>query len=189
MNDQRKLLAAAVALCVQQGMQPSEESIKKIIPQLQQLRPEQIEQLAGQGEQLIQKMQENKQQNTRVAALGTKLEYINKLKGICPEGTEKVYLAKGGCMCKKKVKSAEPGGTVPQKQTKMPTKYNEKIHERLADGEAMGKNNKAQQDSLQHYRKLYNKKSDLEKYNMGDQEAGLKLKSKKSCGGLVKRHN
>jgi hypothetical protein len=30
----------------------------------------------------------------------------------------------------------------------MPTKYDEKRHERLAIGEAMGKNNKAQQDSL-----------------------------------------
>lgn len=39
---------------------------------------------------------------TQVAKLGTKLDYLNKLKGICPEGSEKVYMAKGGCMCRQK---------------------------------------------------------------------------------------
>jgi hypothetical protein len=34
------------------------------------------------------------------AQLGAKLDYLNKLKGICPEGSEKVYLKNGGCMCK-----------------------------------------------------------------------------------------
>jgi hypothetical protein len=37
--------------------------------------------------------------NSTVAKLGTKLNYIQKLKGICPEGTEKIYLKNGGCMC------------------------------------------------------------------------------------------
>jgi hypothetical protein len=36
------------------------------------------------------------------AQLGAKLDYLNKLKGVCPEGTEKVYMAKGGCMCRPK---------------------------------------------------------------------------------------
>ena len=204
MNDQRKMLAAAVALCVQQGMQPNEESIKRVIPQLQQLGPEQFNQLATMGEQLLQQA-EQKQKSAKVAALGTKLDYINKLKGICPEGTEKVYLAKGGCMCKQKAKegtkveekktneiqkfkSARFGSTLDEKKkTSMPTKYDEKKHERLAIGEAMGKNNKAQQDSLKTYRTLFNKQSDQTKYNMGDQKAGFKLKNKKACGGLMKK--
>lgn len=128
--------------------------------------------------------------NSAIAKLGTKLTYIQKLKGICPEGTEKIYLAKGGCMCKKKVKSAEPGGTVPQKRTKMPTKYDEKKHERLAIGEAKGKNTKTQQDSLRTYRNLFNKQSDQTKYNMGDQKAGYKLNEKaekKACGSKMKK--
>lgn len=117
--------------------------------------------------------------NSTVAKLGTKLNYIQKLKGICPEGTEKIYLKNGGCMCKQK---AQKGA-----KTKMPTEYNEKRHERLAIGEAMGKNNKAQQDSLQTYRNLYNKKSASDKYKMGDQDPHGKNPKKKvqekGCGG------
>ena len=117
--------------------------------------------------------------NSTVAKLGTKLNYIQKLKGICPEGTEKIYLKNGGCMCSQK---AQKGG-----KAKMPTEYNEKRHERLAIGEAMGKNNKAQQDSLQTYRNLYNKKSASDKYKMGDQDPHGKNPKKKvqekGCGG------
>jgi hypothetical protein len=50
------------------------------------------------------------------AQLGAKLNYLNKLKGICPEGTEKVYLEKGGCMCKK-LKAAE-GAELKKEQPK-----------------------------------------------------------------------
>lgn len=50
-----------------------------------------------------QPKQKNQQSQQKVkAALGTKLDYLNKLKGVCPEGTEKVYLRNGGCMCKQK---------------------------------------------------------------------------------------
>lgn len=50
-----------------------------------------------------QPKQKNQQPQQKVkAALGTKLDYLNKLKGVCPEGTEKVYLKNGGCMCKQK---------------------------------------------------------------------------------------
>lgn len=178
---------------------------------------EQIMQAAQQGDQqalqiaqIIQKVIETmKQQSGVKAKLGAKLDYIQKLKGICPEGTEKVYLKEGGCMCKQKAaegakvkkeekkmnevqkfKAARPGGTLDEeKKTSMPTKYDEKKHEKLAIGEAMGKNTKAQQDSLKTYRNLFNKQSDQTKYNMGDQKAGLKLKNKKACGGLMKKKN
>ncbi len=43
-----------------------------------------------------------KKSQTRKDEQGAKLEYVKKLKGICPEGTEKVYLKNGGCMCQKK---------------------------------------------------------------------------------------
>lgn len=168
----------------------------------------QIMALAAAIQQEMQAMQQSSQQSNQQkvkAQLGAKLDYLNKLKGICPEGTEKVYLAKGGCMCKQKAKegtkveekktneiqkfkSARFGSTLDEKKkTSMPTKYDEKKHEKLAIGEAMGKNNKAQQDSLKTYRNLFNKQSDQTKYNMGDQKAGLKLKNKKACGGLMKK--
>lgn len=50
-----------------------------------------------------QPKQKNQQSQQKVKAqLGAKLDYLNKLKGVCPEGTEKVYLKNGGCMCKQK---------------------------------------------------------------------------------------
>lgn len=80
---------------------------------------EQIMQAAQKGDQqavqiaqIIQKVVEAmKQQSGIKARLGAKLSYINKLKGICPEGTEKVYMAKGGCMCKKVAKNQNGGDT------------------------------------------------------------------------------
>lgn len=68
----------------------------------------QIMALAAAIQQEMQAMQQSSQQSNQQpqqkvkAALGAKLEYLNKLKGVCPEGTEKVYLKDGGCMCKPK---------------------------------------------------------------------------------------
>jgi hypothetical protein len=47
--------------------------------------------------------------NSTVAKLGTKLNYIQRLKGICPEGTEKIYLKNGGCMCAQKAQKGSNG--------------------------------------------------------------------------------
>ena len=115
----RKLLAAAVAFCVSKKIQPSKESITKVMPQIQQLmrqQPKQFEELAQTGEQMLQQAeQQQTTKQTKAAKLGAKLEYLNKLKGVCPEGTEKVYMAKGGCMCKKK---AEKGSELKKEQSK-----------------------------------------------------------------------
>lgn len=50
--------------------------------------------------QAIQVWEEYENQ-VQMAEQGAKLEFMKQLKGICPEGTEKVYLQNGGCMCKK----------------------------------------------------------------------------------------
>lgn len=66
-----------------------------------------IQQMAKEGDgsamQALQTLQEL-MQGSQKAKLGTKLNYIQKLKGICPEGTEKIYLRNGGCMCGQKAK-------------------------------------------------------------------------------------
>lgn len=102
----RRLLAAAIAFCVSQQIQPSKESITKVMPQVQQLmrqQPQQFEELVQAGEQMLQQAeQQQAPRQTKAAKLGTKLDYLNKLKGICPEGTEKVYMKNGGCTCKQK---------------------------------------------------------------------------------------
>ena len=165
-----------ISSLIQQSGQNPETIIKEIVS-----RAQEGDQAAVMAFSNLEKLMKN----STVAKLGTKLNYIQKLKGICPEGTEKIYLKNGGCMCSQK---AQKGA-----KTKMPTEYNEKRHERLSIGEAMGKNNKAQQDSLQTYRNLYNKKSASDKYKMGDQDPHGKNPKKKvqekGCGGktLVNR--
>ena len=209
MNEELQL--AVMGYIVATKKQPkSEQEINTIAQQVIQLKqqdPQQYNQLVQLGQQAKQQMAQQQSAGVK-AKLGAKLNYINKLKGICPEGTEKVYLAKGGCMCKQKAKegtkveekktneiqkfkSARFGNTLDKKKkTSMPTKYDEKKHERLAIGEAEGKNTKAQQDSLRTYRNLFNKQSDQTKYNMGDQKAGYKLDEKaekKACGSKLKK--
>ena len=49
--------------------------------------------------QMIQQVVGAMKQQKVKAQYGTKLDYIKRLKGVCPEGTEKIYLKSGGCMC------------------------------------------------------------------------------------------
>lgn len=82
----------------------------------------QIMELAAAIQQEMQAMQQSSQQSNQQsqqkvrAALGAKLDYLNKLKGVCPEGSEKVYLKDGGCMCKPK---AAEGAELKEKPKKM----------------------------------------------------------------------
>lgn len=88
-----QLVQAAVA-----GDQQATQQIEEIMQAAQQ-----GDQQAVQIAQVIQKViQSMKAKQGVKAQLGAKLDYLNKLKGVCPEGTEKVYMAKGGCMCKQK---------------------------------------------------------------------------------------
>lgn len=182
-NEDKYMIAAKGFFMLQGNKTPSEEELTEVLqalPELERQDPKAFQQLFTVGSQGIK------------AKLGAKLNYIQKLKGVCPEGTEKIYLKNGGCMCAQKAKDGTKT-PIKQNKTKMPTEYDEKRHERLAIGEAMGKNNKAQQDSLQTYRKLYNDKSASDKYKMGDQDPHGKNPKKKvqekSCGGktLVNR--
>ena len=90
----------------------------EILQQLSQLDKQQqqqvlqvISQLAQQGDasaqQAITKLQGGKK-----AKLGAKLNYVRKIKGLCPEDEELVYMKKGGRMCpvcQKKAQKAEEG--------------------------------------------------------------------------------
>jgi hypothetical protein len=66
----------------------------------------------------MKKIIEQLSQKAPMAKQGTKLNYIKHLKGICPEGYEVVYMAKGGAagcpVCKKAAKGTE----VPEKVEK-----------------------------------------------------------------------
>lgn len=112
----QELQFAVMGYIVATKKQPkSEQEINTIAQQLMQLKqqdPNQYSQLVQLGQKAHQQMQ---QKSTKVAALGTKLNYLNKIKGVCPEGTEKVYMKNGGCMCKQKV---EKGSKLKKEQPK-----------------------------------------------------------------------
>lgn len=114
----------------QQGAQPNiEQQVVQLVQaavQGDQKATQQIEQImqaAQQGDQqaiqiaqIIQKVVQSMKANQGVKAqLGAKLDYLNKLKGVCPEGSEKVYLKNGGCMCKQK---AAEGAELKKEQPK-----------------------------------------------------------------------
>lgn len=69
---------------------------------IQVVGEETVKQLSQPGvmEQLMSQVSNNPQINeTRTAMNGTKLNYIKQLKGVCPEGYEMQYFAKGGHLC------------------------------------------------------------------------------------------
>lgn len=94
-----------ISKLIQQSGQNPEAIIKEIAS-----RAQEGDQAAAMAFSNLEKLM-----NSQVAKLGTKLNYIQKLKGICPEGTEKVYLQKGGCMCKQK---AAEGAELKKEQPK-----------------------------------------------------------------------
>lgn len=108
-----QLVQAAVA-----GDQQATQQIEKIMQAAQQ-----GDQQAIQIAQVIQKVIQSMEAKQGVKAqLGAKLDYLNKLKGVCPEGTEKVYLEKGGCMCKK-LKASEGTELNKSKKTNEVSKF------------------------------------------------------------------
>jgi len=57
-------------------------------------------------------------QAVQAAKHGAKLQYIQRLKGVCPEGYEMTYMKAGGkvCpVCKKKAKKAQEGTVINDK--------------------------------------------------------------------------
>ena len=112
MGNQEELQKAFMAFLIEdaaaQGMQiQSEQDLQAYAQQLGE------EGLKAKYQEFMQKMQGGVK-----AALGAKLNYINKLKGNCPEGEELVYMKKGGRMCpvcQKKAEKAEEGKKLQKK--------------------------------------------------------------------------
>ena len=69
-----------------------------------------IKQAAQQGNAQAQQFIQNFQQITQVARLGAKLQYINQLRGKCPEGYEMQYFKNGGTCGKCVAKQAMQQG-------------------------------------------------------------------------------
>lgn len=110
----------------QGGAAPQQQNLQQQIIQLVQAAASGDQQATQQIEQILQAAQKGDQQAIQIAQMiqqvveamkqqkvaakyGTKLSYIKRLKGECPDGEEKVYLKSGGCMCQKKVAKAQNG--------------------------------------------------------------------------------
>ena len=94
-----------------QGMQiQTEQDLQAYAQQLGE------EGLKAKYQEFMQKMQGGVK-----AKLGAKLDYINKLKGNCPEGEELVYMKEGGRVCPKCVKKAKGGTQAPEEKKRQNT--------------------------------------------------------------------
>lgn len=105
MNEQEQIIRQVIQ-GINQGDPQIMQALSSLDQQQQQAILQSIAQLAQQGDQEAANAI-NKIQNPQTAKLGTKLSYIKRLKGVCPEGTEKIYLKSGGCMCQKVAKVQE----------------------------------------------------------------------------------
>ena len=74
--------------------------------------------------------------NSQSAKLGAKLAYIQKLKGICPEGSEKIYLKNGGCVCAQK---AEKGDQLKKQGNQKQINPNDTVNTKFGPRDLNGK--------------------------------------------------
>lgn len=189
MQNEQKLQKAFMAYLIEdaaaQGVKiQSEQDLQAYAQQLGE------EGLKTKYQEFMQKMQGGVK-----ARLGAKLDYINKLKGNCPDGSEPYYFKEGGFMKKGCKCKLSEGGNTPVKpkteknevqkfKSKRPTKYDGKKHERLAELNARKKASPAQKDSLQTYQELYKKlPNDVKVNKYNDQTV-----DEKKCGGKAKKN-
>lgn len=96
---------------IEQIMQAAQQGNQQAM-QIAQMIQMVAEQMQGGGGQMM-----NQAQPTSMARNGAKLEYINRLRGKCPEGYEVTYFKKGGNLCKacqKKKQKMAMGSTMPE---------------------------------------------------------------------------
>lgn len=91
MNEQQLQQAFLQYLMQKTGAQ-NEQQLEQVVQQLGE---------DGLKQAYAQFMQEMQQQQVQAAKFGAKLNYIKKLNGQCPEGTEMYYYKQGGRLCKK----------------------------------------------------------------------------------------
>ena len=112
--DEQQLQQQIVQL-VQAAMQGDKQATQQIqqIMQAAQQGDQQAAQLAQMIQEVAQQMQ---QQQVQAAKFGAKLNYIQHLQGVCPEGYEMQLFKQGGQICRKCIKKAmmEDGGNTPQ---------------------------------------------------------------------------
>lgn len=90
------------------GDQQATQYIQQIMQAAQQ-GDEQAMQIAQMIQEVAQSM---RQEQVRQAKFGAKLNYIKRLKGLCPDGYDMAYFKKGGKVCKQCIKKNQQGNTM-----------------------------------------------------------------------------
>ena len=197
MNEQELQLAVIGYIMATKKQPKSEQEVQAIAQEvagMKQSNPKQYQQLVQMGQQAQQQ-----QAGAKVAALGSKLNYIKKIKGLCPEGEELVYMKQGGrvCpVCQKKAEKAESGKKIKemnevqkfkaqkaQKGSKGIEK-NDTIHHNKQVYDLTGKHKQFKKLTNKDYRNL-----PTEKQASVDNKDMMRAKDaeKKACGGKTKK--
>lgn len=180
MNEEEQIKQAFAEFCKVNNLQPNEESWAKFQQYLEQMA----------------------QQQTQMAKLGAKLNYIKNIKGECPEGTEKYYFKAGGRICSacRGINTAEEGMEIQPKgnkkaisstvqnyrnsqalaTTSVYSKMDSKRHEELASKRAKGKLTPQEE---QEYKRLTSKFRNQPKSVQSKYATDID-----KCGGKMKKH-
>ena len=180
MNEEGQIKQAFAEFCKANNLQPNEESWAKFQQYLEQMA----------------------QQQTQMAKLGAKLNYIKNIKGECPEGTEKYYFKAGGRICSacRGVKAAEEGMEIQPKgnkkaisstvqnyrnsqasaTTSVYSKIDSKRHEELTSKRAKSKLTPQEE---QEYKRLTSKFRNQSKSVQSKYSTDMD-----KCGGKMKKH-
>lgn len=173
-----------------QGDQQANQQIEQIMQAAQQ-GDQQAIQIAQMIQQVIETM---KQQQGIKAKLGAKLQYIRKIKGLCPEGEELVYMKKGGKVCpvcqkkKEEVKMAQKGNAITDfKDSRKKSDYDVNEHNRLIKKYQAGKTSKEELRKLQEMNK-HPEATHEESYQATKRSVNKKtLVKKNACGSKMKK--
>ena len=185
----------------QQGGQP--QSLEQQVVQLVQAamqgdaqaqqQIQQIVQAAKQGDQqamqIAQLIQATMQQMQQSARQGAKLNYLKKINGICPEGTQPTYYKVGGQICTK-CEAMSKGGSAPQNKNNTKPKIqkninpNDTIHTKFGVRD-LTPNGKTGYPKLtnEEYNKLGYRQADVD---TKDKNAGRSANNGHKNGGTIK---
>lgn len=144
----------------EQGLQLLGEDGISLLYQQYQQDPTNIEGIAQACAQIIQQKQQ--QQQAVVARMGAQLNYINQLRGKCPEGYEVERYMKGGCVkCKKssddpvsRFKKHREGDALRQDSTQLSERI--KNHIPKANSKSIAKSHKTAKEAMRVIKKTRN---------------------------------
>lgn len=176
-----QVLTLVAQFLLQNGQAQDEQSAMQAAQQLVQA--------AQSGDQeatnALNTIMEATQQQTQMARLGAKLNYIKRLRGECPEGQELVYFKAGGRICKAcmgmKTRKAETGMELPRRKPKVTVKSKEQaIRDSIHREDSLYKTNMPLSTSLRGKSKKEIEK--IQKQNRKDAANGKEMFAK---GGIL----